>query len=92
MNEIEELSKIDFKTLPPLKSMHYDNLHSNVLKHLYLELGTGPVLFLLSPSYTVINPTPNEEINDFIRKDHLVSVANAEKAVCPSMDTSISFS
>lgn len=72
MNEIEELSKLDFETLPSLKSMHYDNLHYNVLKHLYLELGTGPVLFLLSPSYSVINPTPNEEINDFIRKEESV--------------------
>ncbi|MFQ6038347.1 MAG: hypothetical protein ACE5LV_07000, partial [Candidatus Aminicenantales bacterium] len=32
------------------------------------ELGTGPVLYLLSPSYTVINPTPNETISDFIQK------------------------
>jgi len=31
-------------------------------------MGTGPVLYLLSPSYSVINPTPNETINDFIRK------------------------
>ena len=52
--------------------MRYDDLHYNVLKHLYLELGTGPVLFLLSPSYTVINPTPNEEINNFIRKEESV--------------------
>ena len=34
-----------------------------------VELGTGPVLYLLSPSYTVINPTPNETITDFIRKE-----------------------
>lgn len=68
MNEVEELSKVDFKSLPPLKSFLFDDLHQNVLKHLYLELATGPVLFLLSPSYTVISPTPNETINDFIRR------------------------
>ncbi|HHF42337.1 MAG TPA: hypothetical protein ENL38_01290, partial [Candidatus Aminicenantes bacterium] len=33
-----------------------------------LELGSGPVLYLLSPSYTVINPTPNETITDFIQR------------------------
>jgi len=72
MNEIEELSKVDFKTLPPLQSMRYDDLHQNVLKHLYLELGADGVLYLLSPSYTVINPSPNELINDFIRKEDQV--------------------
>ena len=69
MNEIEELSKVEIDTLPPLKSMLFDDLHQNVLRHLYLELGAGGVLYLLSPSYTVINPTPNELINDFIRKE-----------------------
>lgn len=72
MNEVEELSKIDFKTLPPLPPMLFDDLHQNVLKHLYLELGTGGVLYLLSPSYSVINPTPNELINDFIQKEEMV--------------------
>lgn len=68
MNEVEELSKLDVKTLPPLKTLLLDDLHQNALSHLYLELGTGPVLYLLSPSYSVINPTPNETINDFIQK------------------------
>jgi hypothetical protein len=68
MNEVEELSKLDVKTLPPLKTLLLDDLHQNALSHLYLELGTGPVLFLLSPSYSIINPTPNETISDFIRK------------------------
>ncbi len=67
MNEVEELTKLDIKTLPELKPRLLDDLHQNVFKHLHLELGTGPVLYLLSPSYSVINPTPNEEINDFIR-------------------------
>ncbi|MGD2246574.1 MAG: hypothetical protein PVI11_08515 [Candidatus Aminicenantes bacterium] len=69
MNEVEELSKLEYKTLPELKPLLLDDLHQNALKHLYLELGTGPVLYLLSPSYTVINPTPNEKISDLIRKD-----------------------
>lgn len=72
MNEVEELSKIEFKSLPPLRPMLFDDLHQNVLKHLYLELGAGGVLYLLSPSYSIINPTPNEWINDFIRKEEAV--------------------
>ena len=68
MNEVEELSKLDIKNLPPLKNILLDDLHQSALSHFYLELGTGPVLYLLSPSYSVINPTPNETINDFIRK------------------------
>ncbi len=68
MNEVEELSKLDIKDLPELKSLLLDDLHQKALSHLYLELGTGPVLFLLSPNYTVINPTPNETISDFIQK------------------------
>jgi len=68
MNEVEELQKIDADGLPPLKSILFDDLHQNALKNLYLELGTGPVLYLLSPSYSVVNPTPNETITDFIMK------------------------
>lgn len=68
MNEVEELSRLDANKLPSLRPILLDDLHQNVLKNLYLELGTGPVLYLLSPSYSVVNPTPNETINDFIRK------------------------
>lgn len=68
MNEIEELSKLKLKDLPELLPFLSDDLHQNVIKHFYLELGTGPVLYLLSPSYTVINPTPNETVRDFITK------------------------
>jgi hypothetical protein len=68
MNEVEELSKLDIKTLPPLKTLLLDDLYQSALSHFYLELGTGPILYLLSPSYSVINPTPNEIINDFIQK------------------------
>lgn len=68
MNEVEELSKIDLKSLPRLPSILLSDLYQNVLKNLYLELGTGPVLYLLTPSYSVINPTPNETINDFLSK------------------------
>ena len=69
MNEVEELSKVDVKSLPPLQSILLNDLHQQVLKNLYLELGTGPVLYLLSPSYSVITPTPNETINDFLSKN-----------------------
>jgi len=68
MNEVEELSKLDIKNLPSLKTILLDDLHQSVLSHLYFELGIGAVLYLLSPSYSVINPTPNESINDFIQK------------------------
>lgn len=72
MNEVEELSKLDTNKLPGPQSVLLDDLHQNVMKNLYLELGTGPVLYLLSPSYSVINPTPNEAINDFIEKKDTV--------------------
>jgi len=68
MNEVEELSKLDMKKLPSLKQLLLDDLHQNVLKNLHVELGTGPVLYLLSPSYAVLNPTPNDVINEFIAK------------------------
>lgn len=69
MNEVEELTKLNFESLPELKPILHDDLHQNVRKHLYLELGSGPILYLLSPSYTVINPASNEVIDDFIRKE-----------------------
>lgn len=69
MNEVEELSKVDVKNLPPVQPILLSDLHQNVLKNLYLELGTGPVLYLLSPSYSVITPTPNETINDFLSRN-----------------------
>lgn len=69
MNEVEELSKVEVKSLPRLTPILLDDLHQKALKNLYLELGTGPVLYLLSPSYSVISPTPNETIADFISKN-----------------------
>jgi hypothetical protein len=68
MNEVEELSKVDVKSLPPLRPILLNDLQQKVLKNLYLEVGTGPVLYLLSPSYSVITPTPNETINDFLSR------------------------
>lgn len=68
MNEVDELSKLEVKDLSSVDGGLLDDLHQKVLKHLHLELGSGPVLFLLSPSYTVITPTPNETVTDFIRK------------------------
>lgn len=73
MNEVEELSKLDVMTLPSLRAMLYDDLYQGVLKNLYLELGSGPVLYLISPSYSVLNPSPNETVTDFItRKEPLL--------------------
>jgi hypothetical protein len=68
MNEVDELAKLDVQSLPPLRPMVLDDLHAKALKNLYLELGTGPVLYLLSPSYSVLHPAPNEAITDFISK------------------------
>jgi hypothetical protein len=68
MNEVEELSKLDVQNLPALRPMVLDDLHYKALKNLHLELGTGPVLYLLSPSYSVLNSTPNEAITDFLSK------------------------
>ena len=73
MNEVEELTKLDSEKLPALKSILFDDLHHKVLNNLYLEMGTGPVLYLLSPSYSVVNPTPNETISDFLNnKENLL--------------------
>jgi hypothetical protein len=72
MNEVEELLKVEPKDLPALKALVLDDLHQKTLKSLYLEVGTGPVLYLLSPSYTVLNPTPNETVNDLITRKEAV--------------------
>ncbi len=69
MNEVEELSKLDPAGLPPLKPILLDDLYQSVLKNLHLELGSGPVLYLLSPSYSVLNPTPDEGITEFITRN-----------------------
>ncbi|HOW87021.1 MAG TPA: hypothetical protein P5119_13590 [Candidatus Aminicenantes bacterium] len=68
MNEVEELSKLDQAGLPPLKPVLLDDLYQSVLKNLHLELGRGPVLYLLSPNYSVLNPTPDEGITEFITR------------------------
>ncbi|HEX9902680.1 MAG TPA: hypothetical protein VGB72_07440 [Acidobacteriota bacterium] len=69
MNEIEELAKLEVKTLPTLAPVLLDDLHHKVLKNLHLELGSGPVLFLLSPSYSVLNTRPNDTVSDFLSRN-----------------------
>lgn len=69
MNEVEELTKLNYESLPELKPILHDDLHQKVRKNLYLELGSGQVLYLLSPSYSVLNPSSNSMIDDFIRKE-----------------------
>ncbi len=68
MNEVEELSKVDVKELPQLKPVLLDHLYQEILKNLHFELGSGSILYLLSPSYSVVNPTPTVVITDFITK------------------------
>lgn len=68
MNEIEELAKVEVNNLPPLQPMLYDDLHQSVLKNLHLELGSGPALYLISPSYSVLNNIPSEAVVDFLNK------------------------
>ena len=73
MNEIDELLKLDQAGLPELKPVLLDDLYQHVLKNLHLELGSGPVLYLISPSYSVLNPMADETILDFIaRKESLL--------------------
>jgi len=68
MNEVDELLKLDVKSLPALRPLVLDDLHNKVLKNMYLELGTGPIFYLLSPSYSVLHPTPNETITELVTK------------------------
>jgi hypothetical protein len=72
MNEMEELSKLDPDSLPRLKPLLLDDLYQSVFKNLHLELGRGPALYLLSPSYSVLNPTPDEGITEFITRKEAV--------------------
>jgi hypothetical protein len=74
MNEIQELAKLDMGDLPPLIPACLDDLYEKVLGNLYLELGSDPVLYLLSPSYLVLNPVQDEEIVSLIRgKEDLIA-------------------
>ena len=68
MNEVEELLKIETASLPKLKPFLFDDLHQKVHKNMYLELGSGPVLFLLTSTYSVANPTPTEPVSELITK------------------------
>jgi hypothetical protein len=73
MNEVEELLKLELKDLPPLKPVELDDLYQKVQKNMYLEVGTGAVLYLLSPSYSALNPAPNDTLNELItRKEPLL--------------------
>ncbi len=68
MNEVEELSKLDLKNLPELKLPCLDDLYQGVLKNLHLEMGYGAILYLFSPSYSVLNPVPDPKVSDFLKK------------------------
>ncbi len=50
------IQKIEKKSLPPLKSIHFDSFQKSVLKNLHLELGLGGEIFLLSPNFHVLSP------------------------------------
>jgi len=66
MNEVEELLKIDLKDLPVLRPVLLDDLHQKALKNLYLELGRGPVLCLLSPSFSVLSPASDARLHELV--------------------------
>jgi hypothetical protein len=72
MNEAEELLKLEVGDLPPIKGLALDDLHQKARKNLYLEIGSGPSLYLLSPSYSVLHPAPNETINELVRRKETV--------------------
>jgi hypothetical protein len=68
MNEVEALLKLETRDLPALRPIGLDDLHQKVLKNLYFELGADAVLYLLSPSYAVLHPSPNDLINELTAK------------------------
>jgi len=68
MNEVEDLLKLDLKDLPVLKPVILDDLHQKTLKNLYLELGRGPVLCLLSPSFSVLSPSADDKIHELVSR------------------------
>jgi hypothetical protein len=68
MNEVEALLKLDPRELPPLKPIALDDLRQKVHKNLHMELGTGAVLCLLSPSYSVLLPEANDRVAELISK------------------------
>jgi len=68
VNEIEELSKIDLSELPQLKQMLFDDLYQSVYKNLHLELGSGPVLYLISPNYSVLTPAQADAVVEFLKR------------------------
>jgi hypothetical protein len=72
MNEVDELLKLEPKDLPPLPPIVLDDLHQKVLKNLYLELGSGPVLHLLSPSYSQLHPNPNPALTELVTKKEIL--------------------
>jgi len=74
MNEIQELTKLDRGDLHPLIPACLDDLYESVLGNLYLELGSGPVLYLLSPSYSILNPVQDEQIASLVKaKEDLIN-------------------
>jgi hypothetical protein len=72
MNEVEELLKLDIRDLPPIRPVVLDDLHLKAFKNLYLELGAGPVLHLLSPSYSVLHPAPNDTLAELVNRKEAV--------------------
>jgi hypothetical protein len=68
MNEVDALLKLDPRELPPLKSLALDDLRQKVHKNLHLEIGSGPALYLLSPSYSVLLPEANDQVAELVSK------------------------
>lgn len=69
MDELEYLRQVDLRSLPQLRPILLDDLYSKVRQNLHLEIGLGPTLFMLSPSYSILNPAPNETVADFVQKN-----------------------
>jgi hypothetical protein len=72
MNEVAALLKLELRELPLLKPIGLDDLHQKVLKNLHLEMGADAVLYLLSPSYSALHPSPNDLINELVAKKEAV--------------------
>ncbi|MEW6457184.1 MAG: hypothetical protein AB1410_10795 [Acidobacteriota bacterium] len=74
MNEILELQKLKVDNLIPVEKFPLDDLQREVLKNIYLEIGYGDTLFLFSPRYTILSPSSNEKISEFVStKETLLS-------------------
>ncbi len=74
MDELEYLRQVDLRSLPQLRPILLDDLYSKVRQNLHLEIGLGPTLFMLSPSYSILNPVPPMKLSPILSKKMKLSL------------------